>query len=539
MNRKLKSSPKKKVVKKEKILLFDTTLRDGEQSPGFSMDIEEKVQIALALEKLKVDVIEVGFPISSNKQFEACQVISKRVTKPILAGLCRVIKKDIEAVYQSLKNSRRWRIHTFVATSDIHMKHKFNKSKKEVLQMVKEGVGYASSLVRKSNSEVADVQFSAEDATRSNYSFLLEVVQTAIDHGATTINIPDTVGYTTPMEYKELFQKLTEEFKDYPEVVFSAHCHNDLGFAVANSLFAVEAGARQIECTINGIGERAGNASLEEIAMAIKTRNEIFPYRCDINTKNIYPISKLLSNISGIDVQPNKAIVGSNAFSHESGIHQHGVIKNKSTYEIINPENIGYQKFSNLTLGRHSGVYGLQKSLEMLKIKTKEESFNKIFKDFSKVADKRKYLTNDDIIQITNPHLPKKNKIYLLSEFMMMSHSNKLSVSHLKINYGQETIIQSSSGKGPIEACYSAINQIFKKRFNKNIKLLEYKISAMASGITSQGDVEVILEINNKIYSGKYYDEDIIIASIKAYLGGVNLFLLIGNKEKNYGKKKR
>lgn len=523
-------------IKKEKVLIFDTTLRDGEQSPGFSMDIDEKVKIALALEKLKVDIIEVGFPISSSKQFEACQLISEKVKTPILAGLCRVIPKDIEAVYQSLKHSKRWRIHTFVATSDIHMKYKFNKSKKEILKMVKDGVSYASSLVKKSKSQYADVQFSAEDATRSNLDFLLEVVDLAIKSGATTINIPDTVGYTTPMEYKNLFEKLKEEFKQHNKqhknLVFSAHCHNDLGFAVANSLFAVDAGARQVECSINGIGERAGNASLEEIVMAIKTRNEVFSYRCDVNEKKIYPISKLLSNISGIDVQPNKAIVGANAFSHESGIHQHGVIKNKSTYEIIDAEKIGYTKFSNLNLGRHSGVYGLKKSLEMLKIKTTEDEFKKIFNDFSHLADKRKYLTNDDIVQITNKHLKKKKDIFSLKEFMIASRSDQISIAHLQLSYCNELFIQSSDASGPVEACYSVINEIFKKTIKKKVTLLEYKISAMTSGINSQGNVEVILEIDKQKFSGKYYDDDIVAASIKAYLGGINLFLLTGKNKK-------
>ena len=517
--------------KKDKVLIFDTTLRDGEQSPGFSMDVDEKIKIALALEKLNVDIIEVGFPVSSQKQFEACKLISQKVKKPILAGLCRVIKNDINAVYQSLKNSKRWRIHTFIATSDIHMKYKFNKSKKEVLNMIREGVKYSSSLVKKSKSDYADVQFSAEDATRSDFNFLVESVHTAIQNGATTINIPDTVGYTTPMEYYELFQKLKEEFKNYNHVTFSAHCHNDLGFAVANSLFAVNAGARQVECSINGIGERAGNASLEEIVMAIKTRKEVFPYQCSVNTKSIYPISKLLSNISGIDVQPNKAIVGANAFAHESGIHQHGVIKNKSTYEIIDSKNIGYQKFSNLSLGRHSGVYGLKRSLEMLKIKTDEAQFKKIFADFSVLADKRKYLTNDDIIKITNLHLPKKRQIYLLKEFMVATNSNQIAIAHLELEYGKNFFRQSGNGNGPVEACYSVINQIFRKEFNYKISLLEYKISAVASGITSQGNVEVIVEIGNEKFAGKYYDSDIVAASIYAYLGAINLFLLIGKKK--------
>ncbi len=370
----------------EKVKIFDTTLRDGEQSPGFSMNVEEKVRMAKQLEKLNVDIIEAGFPIASPGDFEAVKAISENVKNCIIAGLARANRADIERAAEALKNAKRPRIHVFIATSDIHLEKKLNMSREQALETLIESIKFAREFVD-------DVEFSAEDATRSDWDYLVKVFTSAIDAGASTINVPDTVGYTVPSEFRRLITYLKENVKNINKATISVHCHNDLGLAVANSISAIEAGARQVECTINGIGERAGNASLEEIVMTIYVRKDILPFKTDVVTQQIYPTSRLLTHITGIRVQPNKAIVGDNAFAHEAGIHQDGVLKYSGTYEIMTPQSIGLPS-NILVLGKHSGRHAFKERLKALGYELSDEDINKAFAQFKILADKKKEIYN-------------------------------------------------------------------------------------------------------------------------------------------------
>jgi len=375
-----------------RVLIFDTTLRDGEQSPGYSMNLEEKLEIAKQLERMRVDVIEAGFPISSEGDYLAVREVSKQVKDSSVAGLCRTKKQDIDRAWEALQYAEEPRIHTFIATSDIHLKYKLNKTRDQVKEAAVESVRYASNLC-------GQVEFSPEDATRTDREFLYEVVQAVIEAGATVINIPDTVGYAVPWEFADLIRGLRTNVPNMEDAILSVHCHNDLGVAVANSLMAVRNGAEQIECTINGIGERAGNASLEEIVMAINTRQSEFDIETRVVTEEIYPASQLLARITGNGVQPNKAIVGANAFAHEAGIHQHGVLKNPMTYEIMTPKSIGIEK-NRIVLGKHSGRYALQVRLEELGIKPSREELNEIYEEFIRVADEKKVVDDNDLLAL-------------------------------------------------------------------------------------------------------------------------------------------
>ncbi len=375
-----------------RVLIFDTTLRDGEQSPGYSMNLEEKLEIAKQLERMRVDVIEAGFPISSEGDYLAVREVSRQVKHSSVAGLCRTKRQDIDRAWEALQYAEAPRIHTFIATSDIHLKYKLNKTRTQVKEAAVESVRYASNLCEQ-------VEFSPEDATRTEREFLYEVVQAVIEAGATVINIPDTVGYAVPWEFAELIRGLRTNVPNMDEAVLSVHCHNDLGVAVANSLMAVQNGAQQIECTVNGIGERAGNASLEEIVMAINTRQTEFDIETRVVTEEIYPASQLLARITGNGVQPNKAIVGANAFAHEAGIHQHGVLKNPMTYEIMTPKSIGIEK-NRIVLGKHSGRYALKVRLEELGIKPSTEELNEIYEEFIRVADEKKVVDNNDLLAL-------------------------------------------------------------------------------------------------------------------------------------------
>ena len=372
-----------------KIAIFDTTLRDGEQSPGCSMNLQEKVVMAKQLEKLGVSVIEAGFPIASQGEFEAVQAVCDVVENATIAALCRAKTADIDRAWAAIKHAKRKRIHTFIATSDIHLHHKLKMNRSEVLQAVREMVQHARSYCE-------DVEFSAEDASRTEISFLVDVAAVAIEAGATTINLPDTVGYATPKDYGNIFAEIIRQLPQSRDISLSAHCHNDLGLAVANSLAAIENGATQVECTVNGIGERAGNASLEEIVMALFVRKEMFQVECDVNTREIYPTSRLLSGITGVPVQPNKAVVGKNAFAHEAGIHQDGVLKNALTYEIMTPESVGLDR-NNIVLGKHSGRHALKKRCQELGVDLPEPDLQKVYEAFLKVADKKKVVETKDI----------------------------------------------------------------------------------------------------------------------------------------------
>jgi len=374
------------------ITIFDTTLRDGEQSPGYSMNKQEKLRLALQLEKLGVDVMEAGFPIASDGDFETVKEIAKAVKNSTVAALCRTRKIDLERAISAVENAAKPRIHTFIATSDIHLKHKLQKSREEVLESAVKAVEFAK-------SHVDDVEFSAEDASRSDPEFLIEIFTAVIEAGATTINVPDTVGYALPWEFGELIKKLKNEIPNIDRAVISAHCHNDLGLAVANSLMAVQNGARQVECTINGIGERAGNASLEEVVMAVQTRKNSMDYTTSVNSKEIFPSSQLLAQITGKGVQPNKAIVGDNAFAHEAGIHQHGVLKNPLTYEIMTPESVGIT-CNKIVIGKHSGRFALCKKLEDLGYYLNKEDLNNVYKTVTKLADEQKTVEDKDLISI-------------------------------------------------------------------------------------------------------------------------------------------
>lgn len=393
-----------------RIAIFDTTLRDGEQSPGYSMNKQEKLRMARQLEELRVDVIEAGFPIASEGDFETVREIGKRIKRSRVAALCRTRKEDIDRAAASLEFAAKSRIHTFIATSEIHMKYKLQQSRKEVLESAITAVEYACSMCE-------EVEFSAEDASRSEPEFLIEIFTAVIDAGATIINIPDTVGYAMPWEYGKLFKRIKEEVPNIDKAILSAHCHNDLGVAVANSLAAIQNGAQQIECTINGIGERAGNASLEEIAMFMATRQKDFAYKTNIKTEEIYATSQLLTEITGKSVQPNKAIVGDNAFAHEAGIHQHGVLKNPMTYEIMTPQSVGLTA-NKIVLGKHSGRFALDKKLQKLGYSLAKDELNSVYHKFTRLADEKKIVNDDDLLLIISKTLPHKE----VSRNSMVAH---------------------------------------------------------------------------------------------------------------------
>lgn len=505
----------------EKIIFFDTTLRDGEQAPGFSMNIDEKVRLALQLEKLGVDVLEAGFPISSPGDFEAVKKVSEVIQTASVAGLCRANKKDIEVGWEALKGARKPRIHTFIATSPIHMKYKLNKTPEEVLEISKESVKFARSLCE-------DVEFSAEDATRSDIDFLCQLIEEVIRMGATTINIPDTVGYTVPDEYTSMVKNILNRVPNIDKAVLSVHCHNDLGLAVANSLAALVAGARQVEGTINGIGERAGNAALEEIIMALNVRKDFYKdITCTINTQEIYKTSRLLASITGIDVQPNKAIVGKNAFAHEAGIHQDGVIKMPTTYEIMTPESIGLRS-NRLVLGKHSGRHALAARLEELSFKLDKDEIDKVFYKFKELADKKKEVYDEDLIAIVENQLIKIQEYYSLEYINIVSGNSTVPTATVQLLKDDNLITDASIGDGPVDAAFKAIERIT----NTPGRLKEYKIKAVTAGKDAQGEVSVVVEFEKSgiDFSGHAISTDIIYASAAAYVNALNRYLSRMNK---------
>ncbi|MGB9734973.1 MAG: 2-isopropylmalate synthase [bacterium] len=493
-----------------KIIIFDTTLRDGEQSPGSSMNIQEKLKVAQQLKRLNVDVIEAGFPIASEGDFEAVKEIAQNVKGVTIAGLARTNRADVERAYEALKVAEKPRIHVFVATSDIHLRSKLKKTREEVIEMVGESVTLAKSLVN-------DVEFSAEDATRSDKDYLVKVFQTAIDAGATTINIPDTVGYTVPEEFTELVKYIRAHIKAPESTVISVHCHNDLGLAVANSLAALKAGARQVECTINGIGERAGNAAMEEIVMALKVRKDFFDFYTDIVTEQIYPSSRLLTQITGISVQPNKAIVGANAFAHEAGIHQDGVLKEKLTYEIMTPQSIGLPS-NMLVLGKHSGRHAFRERVKSLGYDLTDEQIDRAFVVFKQIADKKKDIYDEDIEAIIADRVLKWEEKYKLESVNVASGTDMLPTATVKISVDNSVITGSEHGDGPVDAVYKTIASITKTKS----RLLRYQVNAITGGTDAQGEVMVRIEEDGNTVSGTGSDTDIIVASAKAYINALN-----------------
>lgn len=497
-----------------KIKIFDTTLRDGEQSPGASMNVDEKIQVAKQLKKLGVDIIEAGFPIASPGDFEAVNRISQEVKGVVIAGLCRARDEDIERAAEALKPAEQKRIHTFIATSDIHLKYKLRMDREQVLEA-------AIKAVKKARQYTDDVEFSAEDATRSDWDYLCKVTEEVIKAGATTVNIPDTVGYTIPQEYGELIEYLMNKVPNIDKATISVHCHNDLGLAVANSLTAILKGAGQVECTINGIGERAGNASMEEIVMALKVRNDFFKADTNIVTQEIYRTSRLVSKITGMIVQPNKAIVGANAFAHEAGIHQDGVLKERTTYEIMRPEDIGIPS-SKIVLGKHSGRHAFKARLEELGYSLSEEELNRTFERFKKLADQKKYIFNEDIEALVSDEVLRITEVYQLIDLEVSSGVNKKPTATVKLKINGEEKELTITGDGPVDAVYKAITELTGSKAELN----KFEIKAITGGTDALGEVTVILEEAGHTVRGHGSDTDIIIASAKAYINALNKLAL-------------
>jgi 2-isopropylmalate synthase len=492
------------------VKIFDTTLRDGEQSPGAAMNVGEKVRVAQQLEKLDVDIIEAGFPISSGGDFEAVQAISKAVKRSEVAALGRANPQDIDRAWEAVKGAKFPRIHTFISTSDIHLRHQLKKTKEEVIRITSQSVARAKRYT-------SNIEFSAMDATRSEINFLVAVIEAAIRAGATTINIPDTVGYAIPSEFGELMSTLRQRVKGIEGVTLSVHCHNDLGLAVANSLAAVQNGARQVECTINGIGERAGNTSLEEVVMAIRTRKDLFPYQTRVLTKHIFATSRLVSKITGMVVQPNKAIVGANAFAHESGIHQDGVLKEKLTYEIMTPESVGIAKTS-LVLGKLSGRHAFRERLKNIGFTLSDSDFALAFNRFKQLADKKREIFDEDIESIVVEEILRMPKRFKLIYINVVAGNMTVPTATVQMEVDGKLVQKAGFGDGPVDATFKTIREITRTRS----KLLQFAINAITSGTEAQGEVTVRLEERGNTVIGQGADTDVIVASAKAYINAIN-----------------
>jgi len=499
---------------KERIAIFDTTLRDGEQSPGCSMQPQDKLRMALQLAALKVDVIEAGFPIASEDDFAAVSLVARKVHGPVIAALCRTLPNDINRAWEALKESARPRIHTFISTSDLHMSHKLQKTRAEVLVMAREGVRRAVGLCR-------DVEFSAEDASRSDLSFLADIVATVLEEGATVVNLPDTVGYTVPGEYRDLILALRERVPALDRAVISVHCHNDLGLAVANSLAALEAGARQVECTINGIGERAGNASLEELAMALRVRGEYFPFDTGLHTPELYRTSQLLSNITGVKVQPNKAIVGKNAFAHEAGIHQHGMLANPMTYEIMTPESVGV-KTSSLVLGKHSGRHALKQRYEELGYPLEKDTLGRVYKLFTDLADAKREIFDEDLIALLLDGITEDPQTCRLVAVQANSGTNSIATALVTLECAGRESTETASGDGPVNAVCEAINRITGLQG----EILDFRLTSVTGGADAQGEVHMRVSFPEGLFTGKAASTDIVHGSASAYLDAINKVFL-------------
>lgn len=498
----------------DRIYIFDTTLRDGEQSPGVNLNMREKLEIARQLERLGVDIIEAGFPIASKGDFEGVKAIAENLTEPVIAALARAVTKDIDRAWEAIQNAKRPRIHTFIATSPIHMQYKLKMEPEEVLAQAVAMVKYARNLCE-------DVEFSAEDATRSDRKFLYRVIEAAIDAGATVVNIPDTVGYLMPNEFGEFIADIKNNVPNIDKAIISVHCHNDLGLGVANSLAGIENGATQVECTINGIGERAGNAAMEEIVMAIDTRADYLKYTTGINTKAIYRTSMLVSNLTAMHLQPNKAIVGSNAFAHESGIHQHGVLKHRETYEIMTPESIGLKQ-NSMILGKHSGRHAFEDRLKELGyISLDREEIDEAFEKFKDLADKKRHVLDRDIEALINQKAIEVPQVYELLYFHISSGNTLLSTSTVKLRSKEGEIQEAACGSGPVDATFKAISRATKL----DVELEDYSLRAITSGADALGESTVRVRKNGGVFVGRGISTDILEASAKAYVNAINKML--------------
>ena len=497
---------------KDKLIIFDTTLRDGEQSPGASMTRDEKVRIAKALERMKVDIIEAGFPAASVGDFEAVQAVANTVKDSTVCGLARALDKDIDRAGEALKGANSSRIHTFIATSPIHMQMKLKMEPEQVIE-------YAVRAVKRARQYTDNVEFSPEDAGRSDEDFLCRILEAVIDAGATTLNIPDTVGYSVPWQFGETIANLINRIPNSDKAIFSVHCHNDLGLAVANSLSAVLNGARQIECTINGLGERAGNASLEEVVMAVRTRQDVFPCSTSLDTKEILTCSKLVSSITGFPVQPNKAIVGANAFAHESGIHQDGVLKNPETYEIMRAEDVGWSA-NRMVLGKHSGRNAFKSRMTELGHEfNSEEEFNETFFRFKQLADKKHEIFDEDLQSLISEasFFSGKEKIELVA-LKVCSEIGEVPRSTVTLAIDGQEVTGSSEGGGAVDASLQAIKSLVKS----DVRLELYSVNNLTNGTDAQGEVTIRLDKAGRIVNGLGSDTDIVVASAKAYINALN-----------------
>jgi 2-isopropylmalate synthase len=501
---------------KDRVLIFDTTLRDGEQCPGATMTLEEKLEVAELLDTMGVDIIEAGFPIASNGDFEAVSLIAKQVKRATVAGLARAISADIARAGEAVRHAARPRIHTFVSTSPIHLAHQMRKSEEEVLEIITKTVSQARNLVE-------DIEWSAMDATRTPIDYLCRCVEAAIKAGATTINLPDTVGYATPDEYRAMFRAVRERVPSADRAIFSAHCHNDLGLAVANSLAALEGGARQIECTLNGIGERAGNAALEEVVMAIRTRGDVLPYETGIESTMLTRASKLASAATSFPVQYNKAIVGRNAFAHESGIHQDGMLKNAETYEIMTPESVGVSKTS-LVMGKHSGRAAFRNKLEELGYSLSDNQFQDAFERFKELADRKKHVYDEDIEALVDQNIAMAHDRIKLVSLHIVAGTRGPQRATMRLQVDDRIVIEEQEGNGPVDATFNAIKALVPHE-----AVLElYQVHAVTEGTDAQAEVSVRLSADNRSVTSRAADPDTLVASAQAYLGALNKLMSRG-----------
>ncbi|MCB9994214.1 MAG: 2-isopropylmalate synthase [Hyphomicrobiaceae bacterium] len=499
---------------KERVFIFDTTLRDGEQSPGASMTLEEKLQVAEVLDDMGVDIIEAGFPIASNGDFEAVSEIAKRAKNAVICGLARASEKDIDRAADAIRHAPRGRIHTFISTSPLHMKYKLQMEPEQVFEKV-----IAS--VTRARSHTDDVEWSPEDGTRTEHDFLCRTVEAAIKAGATTINIPDTVGYSVPEEYYALIEMLMNRVPNIDKAIISTHCHNDLGMAVANSLAGVRAGARQVECTINGLGERAGNAALEEIVMSLQTRGDVMPFFTEIDASHLARVSKVVAAAANFPVQYNKAIVGKNAFAHESGIHQDGMLKNAQTYEIMTPESVGI-KATTLVMGKHSGRHAFKDKLKDLGYELGDNQFQEAFQRFKDLADRKKYIFDEDIVALVDDEMGSGDDRITLTDMKVVSKTGGEHVCELTLDVEGKPVSVTVSGTGSVDAIFNAI----KAAVGADPHLVIYGVDAVTGGTDAQANAHVRLEMNNRIVSGRATEPDTLVASARAYLNAYNRLLM-------------
>ncbi len=494
----------------DRIIIFDTTLRDGEQSPGVSLNVDEKLQIGRQLEKLGVDVLEAGFPVASPGDFEAVKRLAKELRNLQVTALARASQKDIDTAWEAIKQGENPRIHTFLATSDIHLKYKLNKTREQVLEMARSAVAHAASYT-------SNIEFSAEDASRSDLDFLCKVFETVIDAGATTVNFPDTVGYAIPWDFGRMIKYVVDHTPNIHKAVLSIHCHNDLGLATANVLSAINHGARQVECTVNGIGERAGNTAMEEVVMAIKTRHDCLPFETGIETRQITATSRLVSTLTGMSVQSNKAIVGANAFAHESGIHQDGVLKERTTYEIMDPRDIGLAK-GRLVLGKHSGRHALKARLDEMGYDLSQEEVDRVFARFKDLADKKKEIYPEDLDALVAEEVLRIPERYKLTYLHVAGGSGIRPTATVGVEIDGKDRVVACIGAGPIDAAFKAVANLTKTRS----RLLRFTVNSITGGTDAQGEVTVRLQEGSQVVTGQGADPDIITASVRAYLNALN-----------------